>query len=145
MSAIAGVAYTRPDLIRNIFHKKCQVYQESGKYVIRFWKNFKQHIVTIDDTLPTNYGSAAFMDVNYQNGKIEIWAALIEKAYAKLHQSFEAIEGGNCCDGYSDLTGGIGMGLNFDKDEFVRMRNNGTLFTWLQRTINDGNLVGCGS
>ncbi|KAK4548877.1 hypothetical protein LTR36_008650 [Oleoguttula mirabilis] len=54
----------------------------------------------------------------------ETWLPLIEKAYAKAHGDYFAIEGGFASEGIEDLTGGVGVVLNpediMDKDLFWR-------------------------
>ncbi|KJX96003.1 putative calpain family cysteine protease protein [Zymoseptoria brevis] len=54
----------------------------------------------------------------------ETWLPLIEKAYAKAHGDYFAIEGGFASEGIEDLTGGVAVVLEsegiLDKDRFWR-------------------------
>ncbi|KAK5169004.1 uncharacterized protein LTR77_006313 [Saxophila tyrrhenica] len=54
----------------------------------------------------------------------ETWLPLIEKAYAKAHGDYYAIEGGYASEAIEDLTGGVGAHINpediMDKDRFWR-------------------------
>lgn len=54
----------------------------------------------------------------------ETWLPLIEKAYAKAHGDYFAIEGGSASEGIEDLTGGVAVVINpediMDKDRFWR-------------------------
>ena len=54
----------------------------------------------------------------------ETWLPLIEKAYAKAHGDYYAIEGGFASEAIEDLTGGVGVAINpediMDKERFWR-------------------------
>ena len=88
-----------------IFHS----FSSKGIYCFRFFKNFKWRYVLIDDRLPCNavYNpnqtkKLLFAHCRQDN---EFWVPLIEKAYAKLHGSYCAIESGCIDDGLVDMTG----------------------------------------
>ncbi|XP_050697521.1 calpain-A-like isoform X2 [Eriocheir sinensis] len=95
----------------------------TGLVVCRLWRFGAWAVVVVDDRLPTKGGTLLFARSTDPN---EFWVALLEKAYAKLHGSYEAMEGGQSMDAMVDLTGGLAE--RFDMDDTPDKR-------WLLRLL----------
>ena len=66
-----------------IFH----IYRKKGLYVFRFFKNFNWFYVLVDTRLPVDRYSNKLIFSSCKNRR-EFWVPLIEKAFAKLHNSY---------------------------------------------------------
>jgi len=88
----------------------------SGVFRFHFWRFGNWLEVLVDDLIPTKDGVPIF---TYSKDKDEFWGALLEKAYAKIHGSYEALDGGNLSDALVDFTGGV--------SELITLENDGGL------------------
>jgi len=86
----------------------------SGVFKFHFWRFGSWLEVLVDDLIPTRDGAPLF---TYSRDENEWWGALLEKAYAKLHGSYEALDGGNLSDALVDFTGGV--------SELISLRSEG--------------------
>ncbi|KFM72789.1 Calpain-A, partial [Stegodyphus mimosarum] len=105
LSSCAAVAQ-RPDLMRRVIAPYQPLYGFGYRGIVRFrfWRFGKWINVYVDDLLPTREGELLFSRCSDRR---EFWVALLEKAYAKLHGSYEALEGGQAMDALVDLTSGL--------------------------------------
>ncbi|XP_069135240.1 calpain-A-like [Argopecten irradians] len=105
LSACAAVSQ-REIYIKKIIPGDQPLFGEGYQGIVRFqfWR-FGQYVdVYVDDRLPTIDGKLIYARCTNPR---EFWVALIEKAYAKLHGSYEAIHGGHVMNALVDLTGGL--------------------------------------
>ncbi|KAK0181078.1 hypothetical protein PV327_003395 [Microctonus hyperodae] len=85
----------------------------AGVFRFRLWWCGSWVEVLVDDRLPAVHGRLAFIQSRHSD---HFWPALLEKAYAKLHGSYEALKYGTLLDGLSDLTGGITESIAIRQD-----------------------------
>lgn len=118
-------------------------YNEEGIYTVRFCIQGEWVPVVVDDWIPCESpGKPAFATSRKGN---ELWVSLLEKAYAKLHGSYEALEGGLVQDALVDLTGGAGEEIDMRSAQAQIDLASGRLWSQLLRFKQEGFLLGAGS
>jgi hypothetical protein len=114
-----------------------------GVYGVRFCKDGCWVGVVIDDFLPA-LGNGVPAYVSSRSGS-EFWGSLLEKAYAKLHQSYGALIAGKVHDALVDMTGGVGVQISLTSNETEAMLASGELWARLVRYVAQGYLLGAAS
>ncbi|KAL8170914.1 hypothetical protein V2J09_022718 [Rumex salicifolius] len=118
-------------------------YNEEGIYTVRFCIQGEWVPVIVDDWIPCESpGRPAF--ATSRKGS-ELWVSVLEKAYAKLHGSYEALEGGLVQDALVDLTGGAGEEIDIRSAQAQIDLASGRLWSQLLRFKQEGFLLGAGS
>jgi hypothetical protein len=74
--------------------------------------------VTVDTLIPCSETTRKPLFAHCKDPN-ELWVPLLEKAYAKLHGSYEALDGGSVTAALVDLTGGIAETLDLTEDDEV--------------------------
>ncbi|GLG94840.1 Calpain-C, partial [Gryllus bimaculatus] len=120
LSACASVA-RRPDLIERVVSPGQPLYGPGyqGVVAVRLWRFGAWVSVHVDDRLPTRDGRLLYASCADPR---EFWVAFIEKAYAKLHGSYEALAGGHSLEAFVDLTGGLAEKLSLKELPFRQLR-----------------------
>ena len=102
VAAMAGMA-EHPGAIRNCFVNT--EYNDRGKYKVRLWdgRAGKWHTIVVDDYFPVEKGTKKCIYMKPNGG--ELWAILMEKAFAKFCGSYGALDGGWAVWAWHAMTG----------------------------------------
>ncbi|XP_023323290.1 calpain clp-1 [Eurytemora carolleeae] len=136
LSTCAALA-KREDLLYRVVDPHQTLYgpEYTGMIRINIWRYGRWVTVIIDDRIPQKNGSYCYARCL---DPAEFWVALVEKAYAKIHGSYEAIEGGMPIEAMVDLTGGLA-----ERYELKDSRKHKTLYKYLRKSFSSQAFITC--
>ncbi|XP_074544239.1 calpain-9 [Halichoeres trimaculatus] len=133
LAAIASLTLKKDALARVVPHDQDFDRRYAGIFHFQFWQHNKWLDVVVDDKLPSVRNNLIMLHSASNN---EFWSALLEKAYAKMHGSYESLKGGSTMEAMEDFTGGVG-------EMYDTKKAPDNLFTIMKKALDRGSMMGC--
>ncbi|KAM4750161.1 calpain-9 [Anableps anableps] len=133
LAAIASLTLKKEALARVVPHNQSFDRGYAGIFHFQFWQHNKWLDVVVDDRLPTVRNQLIMLHSASNN---EFWSALLEKAYAKIHGSYESLKGGSTMEAMEDFTGGVG-------ETYETKNAPSDLFAIMKKALDRGSMMAC--
>ena len=122
--------------------------RQYGIYVIRFYKEYSWRYVIIDDKLPCYKQEGCPPQLVFARCKKEdeFWVPLVEKAYAKLFNCYQALTSGYLDDALNDMTGHVNRKLWIQSPKGFPSEDTGdkdAFWNVLKEYVDSSTLLGC--
>jgi calpain-type cysteine protease DEK1 len=145
LGSIAALS-TKPGLIKDLF---ITYSIQHGIFAVRFSRNGRWTFWIVDDYLPcvlskrpeTMNKPVPAYATSKDDG--ELYVSFIEKAYAKMHGSYEAVDGGLARYALVAMTGGTCMQIDLQSDRVKAEAASGAFWDFLLAEKQKGKLMSC--
>ncbi len=108
------IGFCAADLLFEVFDHSVPLSDRAkfGVYIVRICKGHDWHYLILDDRFPVHAQTSKPAFARCDDVQ-EIWVPLIEKAFAKLHQSYDSLVSGACKPKWASpsVCSGISIGL----------------------------------
>uniref|UniRef100_A0A8C9YW04 Calpain 9 n=1 Tax=Sander lucioperca TaxID=283035 RepID=A0A8C9YW04_SANLU len=133
LAAIASLTLKKDAMARVVPRDQEFDRRYAGIFHFQFWHHNQWLDVVVDDRLPAVRNKLIMLHSATNN---EFWSALLEKAYAKLHGSYESLKGGSTMEAMEDFTGGVA-------EIYETKSAPGNLYAIMKNAIDRGSMMGC--
>eukprot|EP00501_MAST-03F_sp_TOSAG23-6_P001186 GSMAST32.ASY1.ANO1.1230.1 assembled CDS len=140
LGSLSVVAMHPQDIIEHLFLDDVDVFEDTGKCTMRFYKNGSWISVIIDTLIPCSVTTR--LPIFARNkAPNELWVVFLEKAYAKLHGSYAALNSGSVAEALVDLSGGVSQKLLFTDPATMENAKNGVLWKKMLQYVEQNYLL----